>query len=308
MSGTFRGVVIPSITPFDAEGGIDRAATGPVIDHFVDGGVDGVLLLGTTGEGASIDRAGRRRWVEAAVERIDGRVDVLAEIGGTCLSESREEAAVFAEAGVDGFLAHLPAYYPLGAAEMEAWFADLADGLAGPLLLYNIPMTTGMSIPEEVVRGLADHPNVRGIKDSEYDDARMERILGWTAGRDDFAYFVGPSARAATGIALGADGVVPGVGNLLPAAFVRIVERARAGEAEEAERLQAIVKSAGDTYMAGRTVGQAVAALKTGMAALGLCEPVVLPPLREPGGEEREAVVERVRRAVEAVAEAVACG
>lgn len=297
-SPRFEGVIIPSVTPFGPTGGIDDAAVGRTLDHFVQAGVDGVLLLGTTGEGVSIPAGDRRRFVQSATDHLGGRVTVLVGIGGTCLAESIDEAGAFREAGADGFLAHLPPYYPLGAREMAAWFEDLADGLSGPLLLYNIPVTTGMSLPEEVVRDLADHAGVYGIKDSEYDDDRMERVLGWTRDRDDFAYFVGPSARSARGISLGADGVVPGVGNLLPGVFVRIVERARAGDREEADRLQEIVVEVGDTYMAGRTVSQAVAALKTGMSALGLCEPDVLPPLRQPGPDERKAVIERVEAAV----------
>lgn len=297
------GIVVPSVTPFTESGALDEEALGRILDRFLEAGAEGVLLLGTTGEAASIPASVRRRVVEVGVGWIDGRARVWAGIGGNCLAEVVEAAAAYVRAGADALLAHAPFYYPLEAEDVRAWFEDLADEVPVPLFLYNIPMTTGLSIPPEVVRALADHPNVAGIKDSEYDLQRMEEMLAWTREREDFAYFTGPSAHIARAAALGADGAVPGAGNLMPGLCREIRERALRGETEEAERLQERLKGAGDTYMAGRGVGHSVAALKVGMSALGLCGPWVLPPLRVPDEAERGAIEQRVRAALAPVTE-----
>ena len=143
---------------------------------------------------------------------------------------------------------------PLSSAQMHAWFVRLADAVSRPLFLYNIPMTTRMSIPVETVMALADHPNIAGMKDSEYDVARMERLLEWRRGRPGFQYFVGPSVMALQGLRLGADGFVPGVGNVVPAACRRLLDCARAGDWDGAEAAQADMKRVGDTYMPARSV------------------------------------------------------
>lgn len=301
------GVIVPVITPFTERGAVDEPAIRRVLDHVLAGGVRGVLLLGTTGEAASMARDQRRRMLEVALDHLDGRVDVVAGISGDSLSECVEEARAGGAAGADAVIAHLPHYYPLDSAEMRAWFEALAERVPLPLLLYNIPMTTGMSIPVEVVEMLSEHRNVAGIKDSEYDFDRMRNMIGWTRERDDFAYFVGPSVFAAQGLALGADGMIPGVGNLLPEACQGLFASVERGNRAEAERKQAFMKRIGDTYMAGRGIGQAIASLKLGMSALGLCTPTVLPPLRLPDDRERQAIVEAMLETLHALPEALAC-
>jgi 4-hydroxy-tetrahydrodipicolinate synthase len=128
------------------------------------------------------------------------------------------------------------------------------------------------------------------MKDSEYDVARMETLLAWRRGRTDFQYFVGPSVMAMHGLQLGADGFVPGVGNVVPEACRRLLMSARAGDWAGAEAAQAEMKRVGDTYMPNRSVGDAIALLKATMHAMGLCGATVLPPLLPPGEDDMRAV------------------
>lgn len=284
------GVVIPMVTPFTADGRVDEPAVRRIVDHLLAGGVGTLLLLGTTGEAASMSRRERVRLVEAAVAHIGGRARVIAGISDDSLDEAAEAAEAYRSLGVDAFMAHVPSYYPLGAPEMQAWFERLADRVPAPLFLYNIPMTTHASIPEDVVETLSHHANIAGIKDSEYDADRMERLLGRFRGRPDFAYFVGPSVMAQRGLELGAAGIVPGVGNVLPRTAQLLFEAARAGDHAAAEAAQQRLKRIGDTYQAGRTVTHGIALLKVALSALGLCSPVVLPPLLPPAESEARAV------------------
>lgn len=274
-----HGVVVPMASPFTDDGRVDDAAIRRLLDHILDAGVAGVLLLGTTGEAASMSRGERLRLVKAAVNHVSGCARIYAGITDNSLDDTVGAAHAYHRIGVPAFVAHLPCYYPLGAAEMTAWYERLADSLPGPLFLYNIPMTTRMSVPVDVVEALSAHPNIGGIKDSEYDDERMGRILESVRHRDDFAYFVGPSVMALRGLELGADGFVPGIGNVLPDACQALYDAFRAGDTDAAERAQQRMKAIGDTYQAGRPVAHGVALLKTALHALGLCGPAVLPPL-----------------------------
>ena len=287
----FHGVVIPVVTPFTRDEALDEPAVGHILDHVLEGGVRAVLLLGTTGEGASMPPAMRLRLVEVAVERLSGKATVYANVSSDSLADSIKAARRFHAIGVDALVAHLPVYYPLEPPEMQRWFERLADELPAPLFLYNIPSTTRMSIPIETVIALGDHPNVAGIKDSEYAPDRMEALLRRLGDRADFAFFVGPTAYAARGLSLGAAGFIPGAGNLVPEVCQRLQANATLGDREAVERLQGLLNRVGDTYQANRTVSRAIPLIKAGMSALGLCGPTVLPPLVEPEEAERAAMM-----------------
>lgn len=295
VATVFRGVIVPLATPFLESGRLDEAALPRLVDHVLAGGVGGVFVAGTTGEAASIAVDDRRRLVELAVQHVDGRARVYVGISGNCLAECLAAADDAARAGVDALVAHLPSYYPLGPAEMRIWFERLAERAPRPLILYNIPVTTRMSIPLETIEALSQHPGIAGIKDSEYDLDRLGALVARTKMREDFAVFVGPSAFAARGLALGAEGLIPGVGNILPGACQRLYECAAVGDREGAERMQALLNRIGDTYQTGRSISQAITALKIGLAALGVCRPFVLPPLQLPGEPERSEIAAVVR-------------
>ncbi|MGH7573363.1 MAG: dihydrodipicolinate synthase family protein [Gemmatimonadota bacterium] len=287
----FRGVVVPMVTPFTAGEALDEPAVARILDHVLESGVRAVLLLGTTGEGASMDPAARRRLIEIAVGHLEGRATTFANVSSDSLATSIDEACAFREIGVDAVVAHLPVYYPLEPARMRRWFERLADDAPAPLFLYNIPMTTGMSIPVETAIALSGHHNVAGMKDSENDLDRMETLLSRLGDRADFAYFVGPSAHALHGLSRGAAGFVPGVGNLLPEVCQRLMEGVERGDRPTAIRMQERMKRVGDIYQANRTVSQAIPLIKAGMSALGLCGPTVLPPLAGSDEADREAMV-----------------
>lgn len=268
------------VSPVTPSGAFDAGAARRLVDWLVEGGVDGVFALGTTGEAASLPAGARRELVRLAVERARGRCLVYAGIGGNCLEESVAAGREYLATGVDAVVAHLPAYYPLAPAEMVEYYRLLADRLEGPLVLYNMPPTTHMSIPLDALQGLSRHPHIVGLKDSEDDLDRLRRVVAAFRGRPDFAVFVGPSTHAVECFAAGADGVVPSSGNLAPDLWRRLHEHARAGRWSEAASLQRQVDAVGEVYQGGRSLGQSLAALKAALEARGLCGRAVLPPLR----------------------------
>ena len=268
------------VTPVTKDGDIDVKAVERIINNFAANNVS-ALLMGTTGEGNSVSVAQGVKMIEAAAKAAAGRITVYAGLAGNCVSEQMEAAKKFIAAGADVIAATLPCYYALTPAEMLKYYTDLADALTVPLMLYNITITTHMSIPVDVIEKLSHHPNIVGLKDSENNLERMEELLRLVADRDDFAYFCGCAANSAKALALGADGIVPSVGNYLPKMYADLFEAGVKGDTALAEKLQQETIEIGKINTEGLTLGQSLAGLKVIMQMVGLCDTYMLPPLIE---------------------------
>ena len=286
----YHGVVVPMVTPVTKEGNIDSDAVKRIIENFAKNNVH-ALIMGTTGEGNSVSTEQGAIMIKAAAEAAKGRITVYAGLVGCCISEQMVAAEKFVEAGADVIAATLPSYYALTPEQMYTYYKNLADNIKVPLMLYNITITTHMSIPLDVIEKLSHHPNIVGLKDSENDTERMDKCLEMFADRDDFAYFCGCAANSAHALKHGADGIVPSVGNFLPKAYNDLFEAGINGNEAEAERLQQETIEIGKINTAGLTLGQSLAGLKVIMKECGLCDTYMLPPLTELD----EATVEKIK-------------
>jgi 2-dehydro-3-deoxy-D-pentonate aldolase len=285
-----RGVVVPMVTPVTVAGALDEPAAGRIIDFLLEGGVEGVFVLGTTGEAASVATRDRLRLVSYAMKRVAGRALVYAGINENSLADAVHTGNSYLAEGVDAVVSLLPSYYPLQVQETLPYFTSLLDRLEGPTVLYNIPATTKFSIPLETIESLLGHPQLVGVKDSENNPARLETIIQRWGGREDFSIFVGVGALMAKMVLRGADGIVPSVGNLVPHLCRELCESARAGDRPKAEQLQKKMMETATLYQQGRTLGQSLAALKTAMSLCGLCSPMVLSPLLPLSENEKTAI------------------
>ena len=264
------------VTPVTPAGQLDEPAVERIMAFLLTGGVDGIFVLGTTGEGASVPRAFRRRLVERIVALAQRRARVYVGLDD---QHPKDVAAGndYFHAGADAVVARPPIAFPLE--KLLPWFRSLLTGLEGPLILYNIPSTTNVSIPLEVLDQLIGHPNLAGIKDSENNLKRLEELLRRFGDQPEFAIFVGVGRLMARGLKLGAKGIVPSVGNLIPEVCRELCACARRGDWVEAERHARRMNDVSALYQDGRNLSQSLAALKGAMSCRGLCEPHVLPPL-----------------------------
>ena len=285
----YRGVVVPMVTPVTKEGKLDTEAVARIIEFFAKAGVS-PLLMGTTGEGNSVSPKNGLLFVETAVKAAQKRITIYAGLTGNCFSEQLAQAEAYTKAGADVIVATLPTYYALTPVQMENYYRTLADSIKGPLMLYNILATTHMSIPVDVIRRLADHPNIVGLKDSERDLERMAQCIEIAKDRDDFCYFCGWAAQSAHSLELGGDGIVPSTGNFVPEMFQQLYEAAIAGDMATANRLQDETNKIAKIYQKDRTLGQSLTALKVMMQTKGLCEPWMLMPLTRLSAEEEKAI------------------
>ena len=289
MTKKYRGVVVPMVTPVTKEGKLDTEAVVRIIEFFAKAGVS-PLLMGTTGEGNSVSPKDGLLFVETAVKAAQKRITIYAGLTGNCFSEQLTQAEAYTKAGADVIVATLPTYYALTPEQMENYYRTLADSIKGPLMLYNILATTHMSIPVNVIRRLADHPNIVGLKDSERDLERMAQCIEIAKDRDDFCYFCGWAAQSAHSLELGGDGIVPSTGHFVPEMFQQLYEAAIAGDMATANRLQDETNEIAKIYQKDRTLGQSLTALKVMMQTKGLCEPWMLMPLTRLTAEEEKAI------------------
>ena len=290
----YRGVVVPMVTPVTENQTLDVAAVERIIEFFAANGV-APLLMGTTGEGNSVSAADGKLFVETAVKAAKGRILIYAGLTGTCFAEQLAQAEAYTKAGADVIVATLPSYYSLTEEQMYVYYKTLADSISGPLMLYNILATTHMSIPVDVIKRLAEHPNIVGLKDSERDLERMKQCVEFSKEREDFTYFCGWAAQSAYSLSIGGDGIVPSTGNYVPEMFAALYEAAVKGDMTTAERLQDETNEIAKIYQAGRTLGQSLAALKVMMGTKGLCEPWMLMPLTRLSADEEQAIVEKLK-------------
>ncbi|HEV2435722.1 MAG TPA: dihydrodipicolinate synthase family protein [Verrucomicrobiae bacterium] len=271
------GVVVPMITPVTEDRRLDETAVDRLVDSLLTGGVDGIFVMGTTGEGTAIPQAYRQQFVERTVARVNGRARVFAGIGDAHPGQIAAGNDYF-RAGVDAVVSRPPLAIP--AEGLLPWFQALLDGLDGPLLLYNMPVTTKISIPLDVVENLAGHPRLAGIKDSENNPRRLEELLRRFGGKRDFSVFVGVGALMESGLRLGADGIVPSVGNLIPDVCRKLCDAARNGDWSGAGAAASRMNAVAALYQNGRSLNESLSVLKGALHLRGLCAPHVLPPLK----------------------------
>lgn len=284
----YSGVVVPMMTPFTAQHTIDEQAAQQLVNHIISGQAH-PFILGTTGEAASIPRNERTKLVTATVKANNGKALVYAGISGNSLQDAVEEGKAYHALGADVLVSTMPGYYPVTPEQMLRYFTTLADRLPCPLVLYNIPATTHLSIPLDVVDQLSAHPNIAGFKDSE---KGVERIVAATAlwkNREDFSYLLGWALQSRFALEHGADGIVPSSGNVAPAVYRMIYDSVRTGATEMASLAQQKADHISEMYQKDRILSQSLAAFKAMLAAYGLCGPDVLPPLyRLPEAAEKQ--------------------
>ena len=187
---------MPLVTPLTKEYALDRSAVKKIFSHI---SLHDCMpfILGTTGEASSLPLSVKKDYIRKAVSLKKEQQVLYAGIGANCLQTSIDLAKLCFDSGVDVAVATLPSYYNLTAGQMRNYFAQLADAIAGPLMIYNIPATTHMSIPLQVIDELSHHENIVGVKDSERDEERLQQSLALWRHRDDFSFFLGWAAKSA---------------------------------------------------------------------------------------------------------------
>ncbi len=287
-------VIVPMASPFKADYSIDEAAIVKMCEMFVKAGVS-VFALGTTGEGDSMSLEQRKSLIQFVVKEVNGRSKIYAGLTGNSFSESVNDARKYADMGVDYLVGKIPSYYPTDENQMLHYLEKMADSVNLPLFIYNIPATTHHSIPLDIVDKLSYHPNIFGLKDSERSLERLDQSIRLWGERDDFDFLIGWAVMSAYGLQKGANGIVPGTGNLCPECYVQMVDAVIKGDEKRSLELQEKTDHVSALYQKGRNLSQSIDALKCLMKMKGLCSGEVLPPMVSMTLQEEEIFTSEVK-------------
>ena len=232
----FYGIATALITPFE-KGHIDYNAFDALIEAQIEGGIDALLVAGTTGESSTLEYSEHKELIRFAKERIRGRVPLLAGCGSNCTSRAVELARTACEAGADALLAVTPYYNKASHQGLVLHYQKIADEATRPLMLYNVPSRTGVSITIEQYRRLAKHPNIVGVKESSGDLGLLDRLISECG--DDFDVYTGNDDQLLSSLKLGACGGVSVYSNLYPAQMKELYRLFVNQNRKAAEQLQA---------------------------------------------------------------------
>lgn len=234
---SLSGSITALATPFTVEGELDLDAWRRLLRQQAQGGTQGVVVAGSTGEAAALTDAEYGTLIEAAVQELGGRMPILAGTGQMNTAKTIAQTRLAAAAGAGFALVVTPPYVRPTQAGLIAHFRAVAEQGGLPVVLYNVTGRTGCDLLPGTVAELAGHPQILGIKESSADPARVAALLALRS--PSFAIFSGDDGSACRSLLQGADGLISVGSNALPASFRRLCDLARAGQAGAAQACDA---------------------------------------------------------------------
>ena len=231
----FCGAATAIVTPL-TENGIDFEQFGRLIEWQIDEGIDAIVVVGTTGEGSTLSDDEHKDAIRFCVDKVAGRVPVIAGTGSNDAAYAIELSRFACEAGADALLLVTPYYNKATQAGLVQFFTAIADASTKPCILYNVPSRTGCNILPETVAKLADHPNIVGIKEASGNIsqiAELSRLVG-----DKMDIYSGNDDQIVPVLSLGGKGVISVLSNIMPAATSEMCKRFFDGDTKGACKLQ----------------------------------------------------------------------
>ncbi len=287
-SGYLEGVVVPLVTPLDAEREIDRRGAAALTEHVVSGGVSALFLNGTTGEFPGLTVGHLKALLDVVTSELRGRAQLLVGVGATTTRGVLSLMKELDDPKVDAWVVLTPYYLTLDQASLAEHYLAIGDHSTKPIILYDIPQFTKNKLSVSTIVRLVDHARILGIKDSSGDWQHFRELLAVRS--PEFAIAQGDEAQLATSLEHGADAIVPGIANLIPEVCVELANACRAGELQRASGAQAAIDSARRMYQRVYWL----TALKAALSLEGICQPYCL----EPVPTADAAVIEATREAL----------
>lgn len=294
LKAKLTGVIPPMVTPLDDDEHVDRPAVARIVEHMLAGGVNGVFVLGTGGEGPALPMRDKATVIAETVRLINGRVPVLAGCSAVSTRQVLDEIAQAADLGADAAVVTPPYYFSWENQQVIAsHYRALADESPLPIVAYNIPHMTHSPLTPETVAELAQLPRIVAIKDSHNDLQHFRRELALRPARADFSIFQGSEKIMLDSLLEGADGIVPGSANLAPRWAVTLFQAAKRGDVAAARAVFADMNA----YREGcYSDGYWLSALKEGLHMLGLCGTRCMRPTPSVTEAHRARIVATLKR------------
>jgi 4-hydroxy-tetrahydrodipicolinate synthase len=286
----FHGTGVAMVTPFQADGQVDYNGLTKLIDHLIDGGMEYLVSLGTTGESATLNAAEKKQVWAATAEAVNKRVPLIAGIGGNNTHETVEQVKEFDTTGYDAILSASPHYNKPTQEGIYQHYKAIAGAASLPIILYNVPSRTGSSVSAETTVRLAnDFKNIIGIKEASGNFELLNQLL-----RDkpeDFLVISGDDPITLPMMAMGAVGVISVTGNALPKQVSDMVRLALEGNFKAAQPAHfSLIEFTRLMFAEGSPAG-----VKSALKLLGVCGDTLRLPLVQISDATTEKIKEQIR-------------
>lgn len=279
------------VTPFTPDVRVDHDAQRRIVEFFLDSGIHGTVVLGSSGEMQGADWDQRAATISAVVEAVNGRVPVIAGAGLPNLKATIDQIKEAEDAGADIALVVAPYYFPIGQDAMVAWFERLVSASGIPIMYYHFPRMTKLSAEPDTVLRLRD-VGVAGMKDSGGLTTYLHEVL--VRVRDDagFPVMLGSDYHLVDALINGADGCIGLPQNVVPHLSVDMYNAFVAGDLETANQFQ---REAADFLVKLGATPSGQAAAKVALEKMGICARTMAPPFVEATDEEADVLWERIK-------------
>jgi len=247
----FAGIIPPIITPLTAEGDVDTASLEAVVQRQLDAGVDGVFALGSSGEGVYLRDRDRKKVIDVVTGSVSGAVPVFAGALEATTQRVIEQVGWLERAGVDVLVVTAPFYANVTSAETVRHFELVAAASSLPVFAYDIPGNVGRKLQAETTIELLEGGTLAGLKDSSGDAAQFAEVIAALGPDRKASILTGADTGALEALAAGADGIVPGIGNVEPRLFVDLIARFRGGRTTDCGPLQERITALTEVFSVG---------------------------------------------------------
>ncbi|WP_257111021.1 4-hydroxy-tetrahydrodipicolinate synthase [Pseudomonas ficuserectae] len=245
----FRGIIPTLVTPFTADQQLDEQALRNLIENLLNAGVHGLFVLGTNGEFFTLSESEKLKIARITVEAAAGRVPVVVGTGAFATHEVIEMNKKMIDVGADALSIITPYFNAISQSELIKHYTAIADAAELPLMMYNIPAKTGMSIGIGAVATLSQHPQIKGIKDSAGNFDALVQMMQYRS--DDFAVFAGTDSLIYWNLLAGGDGAIAATANAVPEVVMSIWNNFQSGNHEAARAAQEALRPLRDAFALG---------------------------------------------------------
>lgn len=285
----FTGVATAIVTPLN-ENGIDFEKFGKLIDWQIEEGINAIVVCGTTGESSTLTDEEHKAAIKFCVERVAGRVPVIAGTGSNDAAYAVELTKYACEVGADAMLVVTPYYNKATQNGLIKLFTTIADASTKPIILYNVPSRTGVNIAPATCKVLADHPNICAIKEASGNISQIAEIASLVGDKMDI--YSGNDDQIVPIMSLGGKGVISVLSNVMPKKTVEICDAFFAGDVKKSCEIQLeLLPLVNALFCEVNPIP-----VKAAMAAMGWCENYVRLPLTPMESQNEAKMLELMKK------------
>ncbi len=270
-AANLHGIVPPMVTPLRNSSELDEAGTRRLIRHLLQGGVHGIFILGTTGEGPNLNEKAKRQLIDITCREVENHIPVIVGISDSSFDESIRLANFCSNKGVTACAVTPPFYFPCSQDEIVDFYERFGQKLPLPFIVYDIPSLSKSHVAVETLKRILDIDNLLGIKDSSGNMAYHHQLLSLRRHYKPFLILIGSEELLADSVLFGGDGGICGGANVLPELYVDIYETAQRRDTEALIELQDKMLQLGKIYSLTESAGSNIKGIKCALQHMGIC-------------------------------------